>query len=89
LLGVELAETRNLLPNADPQKLWTELEKYAGKSILLAGHEPHMSRLTHFLLAAEFPLDFKKGALLRISASDPPTPPSGTLKWILTPRLAR
>lgn len=89
ILKVEIAESRHLTPSADPQKLWLELAQYAGQSLLLAGHEPHMSKFVHFLLGAGFDLDFKKGALIRIEAADPPAEPKGSLKWMLTPRLAR
>ena len=56
---------------------------------MLAGHEPHMSRLTAFLLEAAVMVDFKKGAMLRISATGKSGPPRGLLKWMITPRIAR
>jgi phosphohistidine phosphatase len=88
ILRVEIAESRHLTPSADPQKLWLELAQYAGKTVMLAGHEPNMSALVHFLLGAEFTIDFKKGGVVRIETDDPPAEPKGILKWMLTPRLS-
>jgi phosphohistidine phosphatase len=91
LLGVtEIVETRNLLPSAAPEALWKDLAVWSGaKQILLAGHEPHMSRFAAFLLNAAVPLAFKKGALVRITGNAPPATPEGILRWLIPPALLR
>jgi phosphohistidine phosphatase len=87
-LPAEIVESRHLRPSGDPAKLWLELAPHAGKAVLLAGHEPHMSKLVQYLLCADLKIDFKKGALVRIMASDPPSEPKGIFKWMITPRLS-
>lgn len=84
-----MKESRQLLPSVEPHLIWDELREYAEMpQIMLAGHEPHMSRLVSFLLMTMLAIDFKKGALIRIQAENPPAQPHGVLKWILTPKLA-
>jgi phosphohistidine phosphatase SixA len=80
--------TQSLLPTADPAELWSELCASKLKRVLLAGHEPHLSQTVAYLLAVPISIDFKKGALVRIDAPRKETP-QGTLRWMLTPRLAR
>ena len=83
----KVVETRALLPGASPEMLWQELAKLPeGEQVLLAGHEPAMSRLAGFLLGGRAAVDFKKGALMRISVNGSLP---GVLKWMITPRLAR
>jgi phosphohistidine phosphatase SixA len=83
----KIEKTSALLPDATPQVLWQELKKLPDEGqVLLAGHEPAMSRLAGFLLGGHAPVDFKKGALMRISVNGSLP---GVLKWMITPRLAR
>ena len=82
-------ETRALLPEIAPVAVWKELQGLENVSrVLLAGHEPHMSLLLAYLLNAPVPLDFKKGALVRVNMRSMETP-RGVLKWMLTPSLTR
>jgi phosphohistidine phosphatase len=81
-----IVETRALLPDAVPASMWKELQKLPeSHRVLLSGHEPSMSNLISFLLDAHLEVDFKKGAMARISIAER----KGILKWLLTPRLAR
>ena len=91
LFGIEdVAETKGLLPGATPQTIWRELTELRDvESVLLAGHEPHVSRLVQFILEAAIALDFKKSGLVRIDSEARPGPPRGVLKWMITPRLVR
>jgi len=60
------------------------------EQIFLVGHEPDMSRLAATMLWAgpELDMPFKKSGVCRIDISDlPPTAP-GTLKWLITPKIA-
>jgi phosphohistidine phosphatase len=60
------------------------------EQVFLVGHEPDMSRLASTMLWAgpELDMPFKKSGVCRIDISDvPPTTP-GTLKWLLTPKIA-
>ncbi len=90
VFGAPVVETPNLLPGASPDLLWKQLGAMKEKeAILVAGHEPHLSNFTRFLLESAIALDFKKGALIRVTTRNRVGPPRGVLKWILTPKLAR
>jgi phosphohistidine phosphatase len=84
-----ILETKALLPDTPPESLWKELSSLEGaQCVLLAGHEPSLSRLAQFLLRAKIAVDFKKGAMMRITM--PRTSGSqGVLKWMITPRVVR
>jgi len=90
VMGVKrLLETKALLPDTAPETLWKELSSLEqAERVVLAGHEPCLSRLAQFLLRSKIEMDFKKGAMMRIS-----TPraggPQGVLKWMITPRVSR
>jgi phosphohistidine phosphatase len=85
--GRPVTTTQSLIPTADPAAIWTELRAGKLDRLLLAGHQPHLGSLISFLLGSPLSLDLKKGALVRIDI-EPSDPPHGTLKWIVTPRLA-
>jgi phosphohistidine phosphatase len=86
----ELTKSNALLPHAHPREAWQELRvKKDHSSILLVGHEPHMSGLVSYLLAApELQVDFKKAAVCRIDVDQFGAHPHGVLKWLLTMKLA-
>ena len=80
-----------LVPDSDPQQVWQEIRNlYRGAhSILLASHEPLMSRCTGFLLGhPDLLVDFKKGAIVRIDIDQFGAQPRGLLRWMLIPKLA-
>lgn len=82
--------TSALLPSAKPETLWKELTSYSDVDrILVAGHEPHVSRLLSFLLGMEAPVEIKKGALLRLQVARPPAAPQALLKWLIAPSYVR
>ena len=79
-----------LKPAAAAKGIWTELGQLPDEpSVLLVGHDPHLSHLAAFLLEAPLVIDFKKAGLVRIDCSECTGPPRGVLKWIMTPKLAR
>jgi phosphohistidine phosphatase len=90
VLGVKrMLETKALLPDISPETLWKELSTIEGaEHILLCGHEPSFSRLAQFLLCAKVDVDFKKGAMLRITTPRA-SEPQGQLRWMITPRVVR
>lgn len=92
-LGVddEVKLSDALLPAAPPADTWKELKALAERSeVIVIGHEPHLSRLTAFLLGSErLRLDFKKAGIVRIRMESTSARPHGILEWILTPRLAK
>ena len=92
ILGYEeaLAPSSKLTPMASPVETWGEVRALRREpSILLVGHEPHMSSFTGFLLGApELRVDFNKGSMVRIELLDTGVQPRGVLKWMMAPKLA-
>lgn len=82
-----LKETDAMLPDANPEAIWTEAAGSKAERVMVVGHEPHLGKLISFLLGAEISVDFKKGGLIRIDTQRGKA--RAWLKWMLTPRLAR
>lgn len=85
----DIVKTDALVPHGSPEKVWTELREYREESaILLAGHEPLMSQIVTYLLAAPgLRVEMKKAALVRIDVESVGPRPHGTLRWMVTPKL--
>jgi phosphohistidine phosphatase len=85
-----IVETETLVPNGSPEGVWTELREYRGEAaILLAGHEPLLSQLVaHLLAAPALRVEMKKAALVRLDMESFGASPHGTLRWMITPKLA-
>lgn len=88
--GAMIVPARALAPGSAPQDAWDEIRLYANQpSVLCSSHEPLCSQLAGFLLGApELAVDFKKGALMRIDVETASQRPRGTLRWLVSPRLA-
>lgn len=88
--GEALSPSTKLTPMASPVDTWAELRALRGEpSVLLVGHEPHMSSFAAFLLGTpELRVDFKKGAMVRIDLPETGVMPRGVLKWMMAPKLA-
>lgn len=91
ILGVkrELMTTNALAPSSTPQRVWNEICAQNTERVLIAGHEPLLSRVVGFLLRCPvLQLDLKKGALVSLEVDTGESEPCGTLKWVLTHKLA-
>ncbi len=86
----ELLESGALTPDGNPEAVWQEIRAHKTvDSILLVSHEPLMSAtMAHLLNCPPLRTDFKKGALARIDVESFGPQPHGTLRWMVTPRLA-
>jgi len=86
----ELLESSALGPDSQAETVWQEVRAHKSvDSVLLVSHEPLMSATTAFLLnCPALRMDFKKGALVRIDVESFGPQPHGTLRWMVTPRLA-
>jgi phosphohistidine phosphatase len=85
-----LLKSEALIPFATPKGVWDELRDHADESaILLAGHEPLLSQLVAYLLGApSLQVEMKKATLVRIDLSGRGAVPKGSLRWMITARLA-
>ncbi len=77
--------TDNLLPPASIGKLLKEAHAICPKSgsILLVGHEPHLTEMISAVLKCSkaLAIDFKKGGLCSLTV----TPSGAVFNWLLTP----
>ena len=86
----EVVRTEALVPHGSPEAVWSELRGYRTESaILLTGHEPLLSSLVAYLLGAPgLRVEMKKAAMVRIDLESFGAAPHGTLRWMITPKLA-
>jgi phosphohistidine phosphatase len=78
----------NLIPMGNPELLITEInEKYSVDSMVVVGHEPHLSTLVGLFAAENGKIDItlKKGGVCYLSADDLHHEHRATLEWLLTP----
>jgi phosphohistidine phosphatase len=90
----KLQLTEAMVPDADPSAIIEEInENYPrDKSIVVVGHEPHMSKLLSILLSGrpDMSIDFKKSGFCKLTVNNLRAGKCACLKWLLTPRqLAR
>lgn len=84
----KLFETKNLVPDAEPESVIEEIKQNfaALQEIALVGHEPFLSRLVSFLLSGRdnLSINLRKGALCKISVEKLEAGPCGCLEWMMT-----
>ena len=87
----EVVRTERLVPHGSPEKVWDELRDYRDESaILLAGHEPLLSRLAAYLLSTPtLRVEMKKAAMVRIDIETFGAAPHGILRWMFTAKLCK
>jgi phosphohistidine phosphatase len=82
-----------LEPTLPPEKAAQELLSYADAgSVVLVGHRPGLHELAAYLLTGEAEgaeISLKKGGVACIRFEDVPTPGTGELRWLLTPKVLR
>jgi phosphohistidine phosphatase len=85
----KVLETNALIQSSDPKPVWEEVRVHKSESeLMLVGHEPLLSTLVGYVLAApSLSIDLKKGALVRIDIDGFGAQPRGVLKWMLVPKL--
>jgi phosphohistidine phosphatase len=81
-----------LAPEARPEALAEWAAAHTGHDVVaVVGHEPHLSSLATWLLSGQSDsrIDMKKGGACLIDMGSELRPGSGTLLWLVTPRLLR
>ncbi len=79
-----------LEPGHGPAAVVQHLGRTARKGRLaLVGHEPDLGELASYLLGTQKPLPFKKGGACRIDVDALPANRSGTLVWMVPPKMLR
>jgi phosphohistidine phosphatase len=81
-----------LRPESDQKALYKRLSKLKPDvSVLLVGHEPYLSTMIGDLISGggKTRIALKKAGLAKVEVNSFLPKPSGELRWLLTPRLAR
>lgn len=85
----KLQVTKSLISEADPLEVIHEIEQKYSKqeSIVLVGHEPHMSHLMSVLLSGDqtMSIDLKKSGFAKLCIDDLTPGKCACLKWLMTP----
>lgn len=83
----ELRQTDYLIPGTDDNKLISEINSASKSTMLLVGHEPHLSMFTSLLISGtrNSQIDIKKGGLASLDVMAPIQPGTCTLKWLMIP----
>ncbi|MBF8294068.1 MAG: putative phosphohistidine phosphatase, SixA [Bacteroidetes bacterium] len=86
LPSVPVGATELLASSSDPRDIIHELQKTSFKSVLMVGHEPHLSRTLSLLLWGDprSRVEMKKCSLACISVSDPLEEGRGVLQWLMS-----
>ena len=86
----KLRLSKNLASGADARDLIKELNNnyLSVRNILLAGHEPYLSKLISRLCSGDekFSLHFKKAGLCKLKIRELRFGRCATLEWLLTPK---
>lgn len=88
----ELKITDTLAPGGSPSSVYKYLKQFASaEEIFLVGHEPDIGMLAANMLwgGNDMVIPFKKGAVCRVDVYDLPSSSPGTLKWFMTPKMAK
>jgi phosphohistidine phosphatase len=83
---VPIQTTELLLSSGDPGEIVRELQKNPPRSVLLVGHEPHLSRTISLLLWGDIRsrVEMKKSSLACVSTPDPLEEGRGVLQWLVS-----
>ncbi len=87
LFGVkQLLSSEYLLPGSNHKQLFDLLNAQKAESVLLVGHEPHLSATIALLTGAETSARFemKKASCACVEVSRPVEKGRGMLKWLVT-----
>ncbi len=91
VLPERVAETHDVLANHPPEALCEALRTLPDDAVVLCvGHEPQLSRMVEYLLAADGAVELKKAGLAKLTFSPQRWPQSpAVLEFLLTPRQLR
>ncbi len=80
-----------LAPGHAPARVGKALMERSARTtdtaVALVGHEPDLGLLTAWLIGARSPLPFKKGGVARVDYDASISAGTGTLTWLVTPKL--
>lgn len=90
--GLAKLHFSDALASGDHVALLRDIIELEAHSVMLVGHEPHMSGLLSYLLTADdgaVSSTFKKGAAALVTCQDEPAPGHCWLDWLIQPAALR
>lgn len=80
----------NFFPFSRARETWKEILEYRQMtSVMITGHNPHLSELVSLAVGGgSFGVGMKKAALAALELGRPGPEPRGELHWLLTPKTA-
>lgn len=86
----KLFETRNLVPEAEPEAIVDEIkESFSSMNeIALVSHEPFLSRLISVLLTGKdlMSINMRKGGCCKLSVKELAIGACASIEWLMTPK---
>jgi phosphohistidine phosphatase len=84
---VPLLPTNSLTSSCDPRDIVRELQNLSEESVLLVGHEPHLSKTISFLISGDgrSRIEMEKGSLACVSTDSPIEEGRAILHWLVSP----
>ena len=89
--SVPIRESESLNSSSDPHDILSDLKKTGPKSVLIVGHEPHLSRTISLLLWGDIKsrVEMGKCSLACVSTPEPPEQGRGVVEWLVTSEQTR
>ena len=90
--GLSKLHFSDALASGDHRALLHDVIDLEARSVMLVGHEPHMSALLSYLLTGDegtMASTFKKGAAALVGCAGEPAPGDCWLEWLLQPAVLR
>jgi phosphohistidine phosphatase SixA len=83
---VQLLQSEYLVPGSNPEQLFDLLNDQSAGSLLLVGHEPHLSATIAQLISGEETarIEMKKAGCACVEVAKPVERGRGVLKWLVT-----
>jgi phosphohistidine phosphatase len=87
ILGeIPTTPTEHLTSSSDPRQVIDQIAHLGVQSVMIVGHEPHLSRTISFLISGSQAqcVELKKASLACLEIATPVEPGKAVLKWLLT-----
>jgi phosphohistidine phosphatase len=88
---ISLEICQHLAPGGEPEEALAWLEAKGGEEIVLVGHLPDLAQLAVLFVSdqSHFHFELKRAGACRVDFEGPPAFGTGSLRWLLTPRILR
>ena len=87
----DVTTTEHLVPSSDHRQIFNQLNQHSWGSVLLVGHEPHLSTLISLVISDSriARVEMKTSSLALCDVVLPMELGKGVLRWLVNPELSR